>query len=249
MATLYFNAAVDSDWSTLGNWWMDSGFTAPAADLPTSADSVVASVTLVLGGPRTVVNFAMTDGTINGTLTVTGICTFGGQYSSAEGVINGDCVFNDESIVSNSSTINGDCTFNDSSFISGGSDTVNGDCVFNDNSYTYGTITGDCIFNDNSYAYGTITGNCIFNHSSINYGTITGDCIFNHSSINYDTITGDCIFNDSSWNSNTINGYAIFNDSSYFLTFALFGVTPDFQNRTPYPIPRGINGSSILGVI
>lgn len=40
MATLYFNAAVDNDWNTLGNWWADSGCTTAAAALPASADDV-----------------------------------------------------------------------------------------------------------------------------------------------------------------------------------------------------------------
>lgn len=40
MANLYFNAAVDNDWATLGNWWADSACSIAAAALPTSADDV-----------------------------------------------------------------------------------------------------------------------------------------------------------------------------------------------------------------
>ena len=143
-----------------------------------------------------------------------------------------------------------DCVFINSSFMIGGPLAVTGNCVFNDYSeHVDGTITGNCAFNDYSQlGSGTITGNCTFNDSSRNDGTITGDCTFNHSSYNdYGTINGNCTFNDSSYNDGTINGNCTFNDSSYN-TGTVSG-SRSFQNRTPYPIPRGINGSSILGVI
>lgn len=40
MANLYFNGAVDNNWATLGNWWLDAGGSVPAANLPTSVDNV-----------------------------------------------------------------------------------------------------------------------------------------------------------------------------------------------------------------
>lgn len=40
MANLYFNGAVDNNWATLGNWWLDAGGSVPAANLPTSVDDV-----------------------------------------------------------------------------------------------------------------------------------------------------------------------------------------------------------------
>ncbi len=33
-ATLYFNGAQNGNWSNLGNWWQDSGFTTPAVAVP-----------------------------------------------------------------------------------------------------------------------------------------------------------------------------------------------------------------------
>lgn len=37
---LYFNAAIDSEWNTLGNWWNDGAFTDPALALPTAGDDL-----------------------------------------------------------------------------------------------------------------------------------------------------------------------------------------------------------------
>jgi hypothetical protein len=257
MATFYFNGADDIAnsvdpplWSNLGNWWMNSGFTVPATALPTSSDSVVASVRIDTDGPRTVVNATVNGNGIamSGELTVTGLCTFN-DGANNYGAITGACAFNG-TLSGNEfgGTITGNCTFTTSSYnygaittgnctFSGGSwngdsGNITGNCIFNDYSYQHGTITGDCTFNDNSlHQYGTITGYCTFNHSSYNLSTVTFNCTFNHSSYNNGIIDDDVLFNDSSYNNGTVNG------GQYY------------QNRTPYPIPRGINGSSILGVI
>ena len=37
---LYYNAAVDTDWNTLGNWWNDAVFADPALALPTAGDDL-----------------------------------------------------------------------------------------------------------------------------------------------------------------------------------------------------------------
>jgi hypothetical protein len=201
MATFYFNGADDiansvdpPEWPKLGNWWMNSGFTVPATALPTSSDSVVASVGLATDAPRTVVNF-ITNARFSGDLTVTGVATFSG-YANNGGTITGDCIFNDNSY--HHGAISGNCIFNDSSWISFWAS-------FN------GTITGNCTFNDNSYNGGTITGgDCTFNGNSSNGGTITGDCTFNDSSYNQGTVAYDATFNDSSYNQGTVAGTRTF---------------------------------------
>jgi hypothetical protein len=306
MATFYFNGADDIAnsvdpplWSNLGNWWMNSGFTVPATALPTSSDSVVASVRIDTDGPREVVN-ATVDGSgtaMSGELTVTGLCTFNNSsYNNA--TITGNATFNNSS--TNRNTVSGNATFTYLTATNGNvvdvtgyangivggltkdsagntitswtfdttnnNGTVSGDCIFNANSGNYGTITGNCTFNEESYNYDTITGDCTFNDYSWNGsgGNITGYCTFNDYSYQMDTIDGNCTFNhnsqnslsgntgnatfnDSSYNDGTIGGDTTFNDSSYNNGTVNGGRY--FSNRTPYPIPRGINGSSILGVI
>jgi hypothetical protein len=122
-ATLYFNAAVDSDWTTVGNWWLDEAHTEPAGRLPAEIDSVVATASITAGG-QTVVEFALDaeDVSLGGTLTVTGMATFSGT-----------------AVLSADATLNGNATFNGGSLNFG---TVNGDATFNDSSTNQGTVTG-----------------------------------------------------------------------------------------------------------
>jgi hypothetical protein len=254
MATLYFNGAVDNLWSTLGNWWMNSGFTVPATALPTSADSVVASANIDTDGPRTVVDFTISGEVFNGagfggTLTVTGDCTF--NNSANNGILNGDCVFSGPS-GNNNGTINGDCIVLE--FIENAG-VINGNCTFGGTyTYTYGTINGNCIFNDSAHNDGTITGDCVFNGSAHNDGTITGDCVFNDSahtggSSGGGTINGNCVFNDGSYNFNgTINGNATFSLTSAGLMISN-GYIGSYNGSILFAYEKGINGSSILGVI
>jgi hypothetical protein len=121
-ATLYFNGAVDDDWTEVGNWWLDAGHTQAAGRLPTSEESVVASVSITASG-QTVVDFTISGSLsgFSGTLTVTGMATF-----------------NDSSF--NFGTVTGNATFNDSSenYFA----TVNGNATFNDSSVNAGTVTG-----------------------------------------------------------------------------------------------------------
>jgi hypothetical protein len=139
-ATLYFNGAVDGDWTTLGNWWLNPEHTSSAGRLPTSADSVVASATVTASG-QTVVDFAMNDPEgdgffLNGTLTVSGVATFNG-FSNNSGTITGNAVFNDDSA-------NGD--------------TVTGDAAFNDNSFNSGNVTGTATFTGSACNFGGTAG-------------------------------------------------------------------------------------------
>ena len=40
MATLYFYEDISNNWDELGNWWLDSGFTLSASNLPSASDIV-----------------------------------------------------------------------------------------------------------------------------------------------------------------------------------------------------------------
>jgi hypothetical protein len=142
-ATLYFNGAVDDAWTTVGNWWLDAGHTQAAGRLPTSDESVVASVSITASG-QTVVNFTITgfgefvglSGLLDGILTVTGMATFNGTAGNA-GSLTGNATFNNGS--ANGGTVTGDAAFNDAAFNNG---TVNGNATFNDSSSNFGTVNG-----------------------------------------------------------------------------------------------------------
>jgi hypothetical protein len=238
MATLYFNAAVNGDWATLGNWWMDSGHTTPATGLPTSSDSVIVSqeITANSGSEPTVVNFTQNPGpTLIFDITVTGMATF--QDSVCQATITGNATFSGYS--SNSGTVTGDATFNDSA---GNFGTVTGNATFNDLSYNGSEtgVLGTGTFNDDSYNVYQMSGPCTFNHRSslASGGNVDGNCVFNDSSFVADStsIGGDATFRGSSYNGAGEVGVMIYG-------------TVSFEDRTPYPIPRGINGSSILGVL
>jgi hypothetical protein len=174
-ATLYFNGAVDSAWTTVGNWWLDDEHTEPAGRLPNSVDSVVATENITASG-QTVVNFTQNDpfefgSGLSGTLTVTGMATFFSGNANNSGTITGDATFSASS--ENYGTVNGDATFNDFGLNVIGS-TVNGDATFNDSSGNSGTVTGNATFNNDSANFGTVTGNATFNDSSFNSGTVNG---------------------------------------------------------------------------
>jgi hypothetical protein len=140
-ATLYFNGAVDDDWTEVGNWWLDAEHTEPAGRLPTSDDSVVATATVTASG-QTVVNFTLTTGILNGPLTVTGIATFTGGESLNEGIVTGNATFNDSS--ENNVTVTGNATFNDESRNVG---TVTGTATFNDSACNDGGTAGTFVPN------------------------------------------------------------------------------------------------------
>jgi len=144
-ATLYFDARVNGNWTTVGNWWLDAGHSELAGRLPNSVDSVVVSANITASG-QTVVNFTINDNflasfSLTGTLTVTGNATFLGNTG-------------------NVGTVTGNATFNESSFNSG---TVTGNATFSDSSAHFGNVTGNATFNDAACNSGTVNG------------TITGD--------------------------------------------------------------------------
>jgi hypothetical protein len=150
-ATLYFDGAVDGEWTTVGNWWLDDEHTEPAGRLPASTDSVIASENINASG-QTVVNFTLNDTEffnmeLDGSITVTGSATFVGGSS-------------------NFATVTGNATFNDSSVNSLG--TVNGDATFNDSAFNYGSVTGNATFSGSAEHRGDVTGTATFTGSAVN---------------------------------------------------------------------------------
>lgn len=227
MATLYYNAAVNTNWSTLGNWWTNEACSAPASSLPSSVDSVIilGNIESNSGSNPTVYHMTVSADVSNITIISVMGCEF---YDSANygGTITGNCTFYNTS--KNTGTITGNCTFYDSSYnVYPG--TITGNVTFNDNSgngnsndsITGGDIVGDVIFNDysthisSSYSIeARITGNVTYNDSAYRYLGVTysNSVVFNDNSV-----TEGGSFYDIDGNSYNPNTFVIFNDSSWML--------------------------------
>jgi hypothetical protein len=142
-ATLYFDGAVDGDWTEVGNWWLDDEHTQAAGRLPTSADSVVATASILSNsGPAPTVNAFEIDGngiSINIAFTVTGLAVWKTNSVGGSSMnLTGNAEWNGTN--GNAGTINGNATFNDTTFNDG---TVNGNATFNGSgSIGSGTVTG-----------------------------------------------------------------------------------------------------------
>ena len=198
----YFNGAVDNDWNELGNWWMDSTYTTPAENLPSSEDTayIYATVNSNSGDPISVLSISIYD------------CVLAVPVTVSEGLS-----ANLESGLLN--TITGNVSLLDSSYNEG---TIAGDATFYSTSYnsTAGIVENNAIFNDSSYNNGTINGNATFNNSSYNNSIVYGIGTFYNSSYNQTdgTLQFDVTFNDSSYNSGYIGdgegGTVIFNNTS-----------------------------------
>jgi hypothetical protein len=184
MANLYYNAAVDAAWDTLGNWWNDASFTTPATALPADGDTVYLSG-FMTSGPSTPVTLAH----IHVADPSTGGGSFGVNFTGATG----DATFNDSSF--NNSLIDGNATFNDTSYNNGGY--IAGNAIFNDYSFLggLGVVSGNVTFNDYSIlTSGIISGNATFNDASYNNGFVVLDATFNDTSYNQGVVSGDVTF-------------------------------------------------------
>jgi hypothetical protein len=217
----YFNGALSSDWSDLDNWWMDSEYTTPAENLPSSEDTVFiyATVNNNSGEPISVLSISIYDCLLIVPVTVSeGL--FANEESGLLSTINGDVVLNNNSY--NNGTIYGDATLNNYSY-NDAAGTIEGNATFNDSSYNGGIIIGDntiVIFNGASQNFATINYPTTFNNNSINSdegGVINNTATFNNSSQNagYAGSAGyNTYFNNYSHNSGTVSENAIFSDSS-----------------------------------
>ena len=190
-------------------------------------------------------------GVLTSGVTISGNVTFNdnsqfGSGAAASIPAGKQWVFNDDSLVFGNLT--GSPTFNGTASNGG---TITGNPVFNEfasNGYGIGgTVVGNATFNDAATSDGYVTGNATFNDISSNYGTVDGDATFDGVSANfYGTVTGNATFNDSSYNTGSVGGGATFNDSSHNESDGTIALYEIYTNRTPYPIPRGINGSALM---
>lgn len=220
MATFYFNGAVDGEWTELGNWWMDDTFTTQATSLPTSADSVVATAYLT-------------------------------SNSGSEPTVANFTIFDPTATFTQSQiaiTVTGIAIFNDTAWNSG---TINGNAVFmsasaNDN----GTINGNATFNDSSYnsISGTVNGNANFNDSAFNNGTVTGDATFNNNSKNLYIVSGTAYYHDTAVSDSGQASRNVFTISAAISQMSYFH--SGYELGSPEIVyEKGINGSSILGIV
>jgi hypothetical protein len=244
MATLYYNAAVDTAWDTLGNWWNDIGFSDPALALPADGDDVQIYAQMDSGPSTSVTLNSIYVGAGYVQMVFTG--AVGNAYfdgTNNAGYVNGNAIFNNSGQASGAST-SGNCIFNGSCVNYGG---IGGDATFNDYSYNTnvgadGSIGGNATFNDHSYNDGaTINGNAIFNNDSYNQGVVSGNATFNDNSYNEsglgNGVSGDAAFNDYSYNGGNCYANATFNDYSYNYVFALIGGNATFN--APYTYNDG----------
>ena len=128
---LYFNAAVDGNLATLGNWWQDSGFTTPADALPDNSSRVFItapptsgtatySSALITANIGSAVSITANTITLNSGInsgTLIGSVVLNNSASNA-GTVGGAAEFFDTT--ENSGTVEGNATFRNSSSNSGG---------------------------------------------------------------------------------------------------------------------------------
>jgi hypothetical protein len=184
MANLYYNAAVDMEWDTLGNWWTNASFTNPSAAIPADGDTAYLGASLSVA-PSTSVTLAH--------IYVADPSTGGGQFSVSF------------------SNITGDVTLYDYSLISG---SIVGNAVFNGHSSInlFSSITGNATFNDfsSSNIVTSISGNATFNDYSYNNSSVEGDVTFNDfSTMRNSFVTGDATFDLTAAATQIIGGYNV----------------------------------------
>jgi hypothetical protein len=116
------------------------------------------------------------------------------------------------------------------------------------------TVTGHATFNDTSSLScgGLITGNVTFNDyavmdSGLCMAEVIGNATFNDNSYSYaGLVTGNATFNDNSYSVyGVVTGNATFSLTAADATIAYFGT----YSSVSFAYEKGINGSSILGVI
>lgn len=267
MATFYFNGDHNgSDGQTLGNWWMSydaetHSFSVPATSLPTSTDDIV--VFGGLGGSGLTVANAVFGVSPDGyhigyvrytEITVTGLCEFNGHESGNaawnEGVVNGNVRFN-YYIADSAGRV--DSYYYASGAVTGAVLDANNNpistWVFNGFWALWGTAQGDCIFYGESYTIGTVTGNATFNDYSGGPGYILGNATFNDNS----RPEGGNVEGIATFNTTNLSNFGIYAGFARFtLISALWCVNYTYSNgsgNNEIIYDKGINGSSILGIL
>lgn len=237
MANLYYNAAVDDTWDTLGNWWNDSAYTSPAANTPQDGDTAYLDAGMSVGTSVADVSLAAI---ICGTINTGGGYNLAFNGGAAANVVNGNAEF--YNMTANTGGVGGDALF-ENSYNSGA--TVTGNAVFNQFSVNAGSVNGNATFNDSSQNYlatGYVGGDADFYGTSQNLNSVGGNATFHDKSLNVIAVTGNADFYDESssagnytyvsgaitfYDNSFVNafgpgtgfiGIAVFNDYSYFLT-------------------------------
>lgn len=284
MATLYFNGAVDDQWSEIGNWWEDAAHTIPASGVPAvgdHGDSVVVTASMSGSGfgSRTLVNFTA-DGNINiaVSIVVTGLAKFDNGVNYSGSLITGNAEFNDNSLAY-STTITGNLTLNDNANASSvtvtGNVTLYGYAILSSGS----TVTGDVTaYDSSSVNISSGTGNITLYDDAITAGVGSfeawvGDVTYYDDSAlaqNPVQVDGKITFRDRSrlrQNISRADDGVVFDDDASIRDIAGEGLIQDdyttvtFRGRSYnraniagnvtviIDYAKGVNGSSILGVV
>lgn len=226
MATLYFNAAVNDNWNTLGNWWQNVGFTVPAVAIPTTGDTCEMYGQISTSPTSPLVYAAINWRTGQNMANLTNISAavvisfYGTTYT--EGNLN-TAVFN------NNTFNDGDiatATFNNSSYHQNGTITT---ATFNAGTYSISTVINGTFNSGSSNQYiltnGTFAGGSNGADGVVTTGVFTGSGgngaggivvsgTFNDTSFNEGEVT-TATFNDNAQNNNGgIVGTGTFNDDS-----------------------------------
>lgn len=179
MATLYFNGVVDGNWTTLGNWWVDSNCTIQSNTIPQSVDDVI-----ILGG-LSYPTFIPDNTTINSLVHNTG----GGYldlYNNTTVNITTNCTIGNGHyfLLQDYATLN----VGDTLTINGGSDlrfagsysTVNAvDILIDNKSYISSTNGTVDIYYSNGSNNLNATNTITFNYSSL-YGSTTSYAFYSN---------------------------------------------------------------------
>lgn len=133
MAIYYFNSAVDTNWGTLGNWWLDPNYTLSASELPGPSDDVIDNGSSInfFDGVNVDVNSILLDGGayfdpmegssyevkannfifLNGSgvnfMSLTGDCLFYQSYEDGGNNITGNVTLSGTNTTQSTTTING----------------------------------------------------------------------------------------------------------------------------------------------
>lgn len=165
---LYYNAAVNNDWGTLGNWWSDAAFTFPATALPDNTTPVEIHADVISNTAGDGVCYCASAEFHSASFysplvlnSASGVVNISGTAGVFDGTASGNISIHDTCSLGNNAVITGDATFRDSS------------------TNSYGTIHGNAYFYESSYNYGQIDGNATvyYSNGSGSYpigGTVTG---------------------------------------------------------------------------
>jgi hypothetical protein len=200
--------------------------------------------------------------------TVTGNGTFNNSSFNND-TVTGNGTFNDNSYTNG--VVAGNATFNDNSYNNG---SVDSNATFNHNSYNANTVTGNATFTASSFGgntgiptdpvynvVGTVTFSSAtpvtFTLNDYNWQADTSSWVFstagqkwivNGSSSLYTSINGASIFNGTpSLNGVGVTGAATFSvaAAAYYISSGGYGT----YGSVTIAYEKGINGSSILGVV